>query len=118
MRSKRLLLAISARGRGGRSALDIIGTGMLVGKIKIKPLKDIIMKVLVFAFSQIDISLCRTLAKENKLLIGQNKIVVGLNVISSTCLIAIDLQSVWDPKTVQLESSMNRVVLDAKTCRK
>ena len=48
---------------------------MLVGKIKIKPLKDIIMKVLVFAFSQIDISLCRTLAKENKLPIGQNKIV-------------------------------------------
>ena len=108
---------ISARGRGGRSAFDIIGTGMLVGKIKIKPLKDIIMKVLVFAFSQIDISLCRTLAKENKLLIGQNKIVVGLNVISNTCLIAIDLQSVWDPKTVHLESSMNRVVLDAKTCR-
>ena len=62
---------ISARGRGGRSALHIIGTGMLVGKIKIKPLKDIIMKLLVFAFSQIDISLCRTHAKENKLLIGQ-----------------------------------------------
>lgn len=37
---------ISARGRGGRSARDIIGTGMLVGKIKIKPLKDIIMKLL------------------------------------------------------------------------
>ena len=75
------------------------------------------MKVLVFAFSQIDISLCRTLAKENKLLIGQNKIVVGLNVISKTCLIAIDLQSVWDPKTLHLENSMNRVVIDAKTCR-
>ena len=59
---------------------------MLVGKIKIKPLKDIIMKVLVFAFSQIDISLCRTLAKENKLPIGQNKIVVGLNVISKDML--------------------------------
>ena len=118
MRSKRLLLVIFARGSGGRSALDIIGTGMLVGKIKIKPLKDIIMKVLVFAFSQIDISLCRTHAKENKRLIGQNKIVVGLNVISKTCLIAIDLQSVWDPKTVQLESSMNRVVLDGKACRK
>ena len=41
---------ISARGRGGRSALDIIGTGMLVGKIKIKPQKKIILKVLVFAF--------------------------------------------------------------------
>ena len=77
---------IFARGSGGRSALDIIGTGMLVGKIKIKPLKDIIMKVLVFAFSQIDISLCRTHAKENKLLIGQNKIVVGLNVISKDML--------------------------------
>ena len=76
------------------------------------------MKVLVFAFSQIDISLCRTLVKENKLPIGQNKIVVGLNVISKTCLIAIDLQSVWDPKTVHLEISMNRVVIDAKTCRK
>ena len=104
---------IFARGSGGRSALDIIGTGMLVGKIKIKPLKDIIMKVLVFAFSQIDISLCRTLAKENKLPIGQNKIVVGLNVINRKCLIAIDLQSVWDPKTVHLvgdlhESSCNR----------
>ena len=113
MRSKRLLLVISARGRGGRSALDIIGTGMLVGKIKMKPLKEIILKVLVFAFSQIDISLCRTLAKENKLLIGQNKIVVGFNVISKTRLIAIDLQSVWDPKTVHLvgdlhESSCNR----------
>ena len=45
------------------------------------------------------------------------EIVVGLNVISSTCLIAIDLQSVWDPKTVQLEISMNRVVIDAKTFR-
>ena len=86
MRSKRLLLVISARGRGGRSALDIIGTGMLVGKIKIKPLKDIIMKVLIFAFSQIDISLCKTLAKENKLPIGQNKIVVGLNVITKDML--------------------------------
>ena len=117
MRSKRLFLVIPARERGGRSAFDIIGTGMLVGKIKIKPLKEIIMKVLVFAFSQIDISLCRTLAKENKLLIGQNKIVVGLNVISKTCLIAIDLQSVWDPKTLQLENSMNRVVIDAKPCR-
>ena len=62
---------IPARERGGRSAFDIIGTGMLIGKIKIKPLKEIILKVLVFAFSQIDISLCRTLAKENKLLIGQ-----------------------------------------------
>ena len=92
---------------------------MLVGKIKIKPLKEIILilKVLVFAFLQIDISLCRTLAKENKLLIGQTKIVVRLNVISRTCLIAIDLQSVWDPKTVHLEISMNRVVIDAKKCR-
>lgn len=118
MRSKRLFLVIPARERGGRSAFDIIGAGMLVGKIKIKPLKEILLKVLMFAFSQIDISLCRTLAKENKLPIGQNKIVVGLNVINKKCLIAIDLQSVWDPKTVQLESSMNRVVLDAKTCRK
>ena len=41
---------ISARGRGGRFALDIIGTGMLVGKIKIKPLKEIFLKVLAFAF--------------------------------------------------------------------
>ena len=31
---------ISARGRGGRSTFDIIGTGMLVGKIKIKPQGD------------------------------------------------------------------------------
>ena len=61
---------ISARERGGRSALDIIGTRILVGKIKIKPLKEIIIKVLVFAFLQIDLSLRRTLAKENKLLIG------------------------------------------------
>lgn len=108
---------ISARGRGGRSALDIIGTGMLVGKIKIKPLKENILKVLVFAFLQIETSLCRTLAKENKLLTGQNKIVVGLNVISRTYLIVIDLQSVWDLKTVHLEIVMNRVVIDAKTCR-
>ena len=41
---------ISDRGRGGRSALDIIGTRMLVGKIKIKRLKEIILKVLVLAF--------------------------------------------------------------------
>lgn len=73
--------------------------------------------MLVFAFLQIDISLCRTLAKENKLLIGQNKIVVGLNVISRTCLIVIDLQLMWDPKTVHLEIAMNRVVIDAKTCQ-
>lgn len=117
MRSKRLLLVISTRGRGGRFALDIIRTGILVGKIKIEPLKEIILKVLVFAFLKIDIPLCRTLTKENKLLIGQNKIVVGLNVISRTCLIAIDLQSVWDPKIVYLEISMNRVVIDAKTRR-
>ena len=41
-----MFLVISARGRGGRSALDIIGTGMLVGKIKIKPQKEITLKVL------------------------------------------------------------------------
>lgn len=48
---------------------------------------------------------------------GQNKVGVGLNVISKTCLIVTDLHSVWDPKTVHLEIPMNRVVIDAKKFR-